>query len=1106
MTVTRKKRPSVPSSSGTTAHGSGQTGKGAEGAKNPWVRTGYRKRNRNATSLTLAAWNVRTLLDREKTNRPERRTALVTKELKRYRVDIAALSETRFLDKGEIREVGSGYTIFWSGRKTGRKSGVGFAVKTSLIPQLESQPQGISDRIMTMRLPLEKNMYATLISVYAPTMTNPDENKEAFYQQLDEVIQGVPAEDKLIILGDLNARIGSDDTTWTGIIGQHGIGHENSNGKLLLTLCSQHKLSITNTFFQLKDAHKTTWMHPRSKHWHQIDFIICKQRDLQDFNITRTMRGAECYTDHLLLRSKVKLHIKRKRRPQGKKPPTKLDVRQTKDPERVEALQNELSCRLRKLDFESGKTEENWAQFRDEINGATKETIDALKRHHQDWFDENDPEIEKLLTEKHAAHKEWLADKASDSKRDKFKHIRSKVQKQLRSMKDTWWKRKADEIQAYADSKNAKLFHAALKEVYGPPQRCAAPMRNLHGELLTDNGAIDKRWAEHFEQLLNKASSIDPTAIEEIPIRPLHIELDDRPTEAEVKEAIDDLQCGKAAGPDGIPPEIFKTGGDTLIEKLTEFLCTCWEDGCLPQDLKDARIVHLYKGKGDKSSCDNYRGISLLSIAGKILCKVILNRLNSHLLDETVPESQCGFRKNRGTVDMIFAARQIQEKCKEQNKDLYVLFVDLTKAFDTVSRLGLWNILPRLGVPPKMLKIIQCFHEGMQARLVNGSEDDQFPVTNGVKQGCVLAPTLFSLLFSAMLLSAFKDSDPGVQITHRTDGGVFNIHRLKAKTKVTKALIRELLYADDCAIVAHSEKDLQSLTDALSAATKHFGLTISIKKTEVMFQPAKGSSAPAPVIKIDGKALNTVDTFTYLGSKLSASNSLDKEISNRIAKASASYGRLNKKIWSNRGLKLETKCAVYRAVVLTALLYGCESWTVYSKHTKALDQFHQRCLRRIMNIRWYHRVSNTRVLDKAGMPSIDALLKSSQLRWSGHLVRMSDDRIPKQLFYSKLTEGQRGRGRPKLRYKDTLRQSLQKCNIDITSWEYMSTSRSEWRTAVRNGTKAYETKRKNDHETRRQTHKERALTTVRSVTCPICSRLCASAFGLRSHMRVHGSC
>ena len=159
----------------------------------------------------------------------------------------------------------------------------------------------------------------------------------------------------------------------------------------------------------------------------------------------------------------------------------------------------------------------------------------------------------------------------------------------------------------------------------------------------------------------------------------------------------------------------------------------------------------------------------------------------------------------------------------------------------------------------------------------------------------------------------------------------------------------------------------------------------------MLFQPARGSTASTPKIKIDGKILNCVDFFTYLGSSLSSSNSLDKEISTRIVKASASYGRLQKRVWCDRGLGLETKCAVYKAVVLSALPYGCESWTLYRRHIKLLDQFHQRYLRRIMNIKWLNKVTNVKVLQKAKTRSIDTLLTLSQLRWSGHLVRISDD-------------------------------------------------------------------------------------------------------------------
>ena len=207
------------------------------------------------------------------------------------------------------------------------------------------------------------------------------------------------------------------------------------------------------------------------------------------------------------------------------------------------------------------------------------------------------------------------------------------------------------------------------------------------------------------------------------------------------------------------------------------------DTGELPQEYKDPSITHLYKNKGDRQVCDNHRGISLLAIAGKVLARVLLNRLQTHLEGATqdpppdkqpslLPETQCGFRQGRGTVDMIFTVRQLQEKCREQNRGLYITFVDLTKAFDTVNRDGLWKIMSKFGCPEKFINIVRLFHDGMEARVKdNGEFSEPFPVTNGVKQGCVLAPTLFSMLFSAMLTDAFRDENVGIEFRSRTDGG-----------------------------------------------------------------------------------------------------------------------------------------------------------------------------------------------------------------------------------------------------------------------------------------------------------------------------------------------
>ena len=209
-------------------------------------------------------------------------------------------------------------------------------------------------------------------------------------------------------------------------------------------------------------------------------------------------------------------------------------------------------------------------------------------------------------------------------------------------------------------------------------------------------------------------------------------------------EAFKQSSSWKAPGQDAAPAEVYKTGGPTLLNHLTSLYQSMWEKEQLPQEFRDATIVHIYKRKGNRQSCDNHRGISLLSITGKILARVLLNRLLLHLEKDFLPESQCGFRAGRGTVDMIFAAHQLKEKYIEHHQDLYTTFVDPTKAFDTVSRDGLWKIMAKFGCPKKFIAFVRQFprwHDGPMSS-EDGDSSGAFPVTNGVKQGYVLAPTL----------------------------------------------------------------------------------------------------------------------------------------------------------------------------------------------------------------------------------------------------------------------------------------------------------------------------------------------------------------------------
>ena len=154
---------------------------------------------------------------------------------------------------------------------------------------------------------------------------------------------------------------------------------------------------------------------------------------------------------------------------------------------------------------------------------------------------------------------------------------------------------------------------------------------------------------------------------------------------------------------------------------------------------------------------------------------------------------------------MVFCLRQIQEKCTEQNMELYAVFIDFTKAFDTVSREALWSVLKKFGCTDKVVNLVRELHDGMQAKVVQGKDiSSEFAVTNGVKQGCVLAPTLFSLYLTAMLHVAFKDIHKGVYIQTRHTADLFNVSHFKAKSRTTKHLVREMLFADDSALVAHT--------------------------------------------------------------------------------------------------------------------------------------------------------------------------------------------------------------------------------------------------------------------------------------------------------------
>ena len=192
-----------------------------------------------------------------------------------------------------------------------------------------------------------------------------------------------------------------------------------------------------------------------------------------------------------------------------------------------------------------------------------------------------------------------------------------------------------------------------------------------------------------------------------------------------------------------------------------------------------------------------------MDVVGKIMARILKKRLEV-IAGKVLPESQCVFRKERGCVDMIFVARQLVEKAREHNQSLYMLFVDLRKAYDSVPKQALWKVLEKCRVPPKLLSLVKSCHEGMRAEVrVGSTTTDEVEVRNGLRQGCTLAPTLFNIYISAVVANwQIESPEAGVAVLYKH--GRKLVGDRTAKARLSEVKVTETQFADDAALYTPS--------------------------------------------------------------------------------------------------------------------------------------------------------------------------------------------------------------------------------------------------------------------------------------------------------------
>ena len=365
------------------------------------------------------------------------------------------------------------------------------------------------------------------------------------------------------------------------------------------------------------------------------------------------------------------------------------------------------------------------------------------------------------------------------------------------------------------------------------------------------------------------------------------------------------------------------------------------------------------------------------------------------------------------------------EQSLEWNSQLIVNFLDYEKAFDSIDRATLWKILRHHGIPQKLVNLIKSMYEGTSCRVIHdGQLTDSFDIKTGVRQGCLLSPFLFILAVDWLMKETTRGHRNGIQWTPWTQ-------------------LDDLDFADDLALLSHTQEQMQAKTSILNSLSESVGLRIHTGKSKVLRTDAQRKVQ----VTIEGKALEDVETFCYLGSIIDREGGTGAEIKSRIGKAQAAFISLNR-IWKTRDISLRTKLRIFNSNVKSVLLYGCETWNASQTCIKRIQVFLNRCLRKLLRIRWTDRVTNEEVLRKTGQIPVRDEVGRRRWRWIGHTLRKSGSCITKKVIDWN-PQGKRSRGRPRGTWRRIKESDVQKSGKTWNDIKRLAQDRERWKVFVR---------------------------------------------------------
>ena len=587
-------------SMGACMNGSGESRKEA---------TGRTMEILNAKTQTrLGFWNVRTMFETGK-------LAQVTSEMNRYNLHILGVSESRWTGAGRQR-TGTGETVLYSGRDDNMHfEGVAIILKKGLEKSLiEWKP--VNSRIIKVRLRGRHNNMS-IIQCYAPTNDGDEEDKNLFYEQLQAELEEIPRHDVIIVMGDMNAKVGNDNLGVERTMGRHGCGTINNNGERLVDFCADNSMVIGGTLFPHPTTHKLTWISPNGRDRNQIDHIAINgiwRRSLLD---VRVRRGADVGSDHHLVTARIRMKLRRTDRQQtGHR---RFDVNKLDDPAVKKSFLIQLKNRYQALVEVDDHTNNNvdeinslWNTVKKSYQETSKEIMGHREKKHKEWISQ---EAWQKIEERRNIKQKLLgikSERLKEQQKQVYKEADRTVKQLTRRDKRKYLEDMATQAEEAAHKGDQATLYNITKQVCGQFRKnLDAPIKDKDGKLLISEETQDARWAEYFSEILNRPP---PETEPDIPVAVEDLEIETSPpSKEEIINAIKALKNNKAPGPDNLNAELFKTDPAIAAEILLPLMVKVWQDKRIPDDWNEATIIRIPK-KGALNDCNNWRGITLLSI------------------------------------------------------------------------------------------------------------------------------------------------------------------------------------------------------------------------------------------------------------------------------------------------------------------------------------------------------------------------------------------------------------------------------------------------------------------------------------------------------------